>query len=130
MSAFVVSKKHVAALAYYAVAKKIWLDGRSATREDFKSIYSVLAAENVRSVCCRYDGDKAENYEDFVHPRTVTPHVVDTPVEILKLVECLDYQSCETDDWQDTRACKILGRIRNAAINSLPGYDDAKWAIA
>lgn len=130
MSAFVVSQNHVSALAHYAVAKKIWLDGRSATAEDFKSIYKVLASENVRSVCHRYETDNPADYASFVSGRGVKPHVVLDPVQVIKLAECLDYQSCETDDWKETFAYRILERIKSAAVNSLPGYDNAKWAIA
>lgn len=130
MSAFVVSKNHVAALAHYAINKQIWFDGRSARREDFKTIYQTLAAENVRSVCHRYAGDKAENYASFVSGRGVKPHVIVDPVQIIKLADCLDYQSCETDDWKETEAYRLLEKIRNAAISNLPGYFTAEWAIA
>jgi hypothetical protein len=128
MSAFVCSKKHVAALATFAVAKKVWLGSKSAGPGDYESIYKTLAAENVRSVCHRYAADKAENYADFLKPQG--KFVVDNPVSIIKLAQCLDYQSCETDDWKDTQACGILKSIINAAINALPGYDAAPWAIA
>lgn len=130
MSAFVVSQNHVSALAHYAVVKKVWLDGRSATQDDFKSIYKVLAAENVRSVCCRYEDDKPENYAAFVSGRGVKPHVVLDAVQVVKLADCLEYQSCETENYRETEAYKLLNRIRSAATYSLPGYDDAKWAIA
>jgi hypothetical protein len=128
MSAFVVSKKHVAALANFAVSHKVWLGSKSAGPGDYESIYKTLAAENVRSVCHRYAADKAENYADFLKPQG--KFVVDNPVSIIKLAQCLDYQSCETDDWKDTQACGILKSIINAAINALPGYDAAPWAIA
>lgn len=130
MSAFVCSKKHVAALANYAVAKKVWLGGKSAGPGDFKAIYETLAAENVRSVCHRYDDDKPENYADFVNARGVKPEVIVDPVSIIKLAQCLDYQSCETDDWKDTQACRILKGVIAAAIDALPGYQEAPWAIA
>lgn len=130
MSAFICSKNHISALANYACVQKVWLDGRSATSDDFESIYKVLASENVRSVCARYDGDKPSDYDDFVSPVSLSRYLVADPVQIIKLCDCLDYQSCETDDWKETLAYRTLQRIRNAAIDSLPGYDDAKWAIA
>jgi hypothetical protein len=130
MSAFVCSKNHVSALAHYAATKQVWTGTGSAKPEDFKSIYTILAAENVRSVCHRYQDDRAENYLGFVSGRGVKPHVVVDPVTIIKLADCLDYQSCETDDWKETTAYRILQGIRSAAIRSLPGYDAAPWGIA
>lgn len=129
MSAFVVSKKHVAALANFAVSHKVWLGTRSAGSGDFESIYTTLAAENVRSVCHRYAGDKPENYADFLKPAGRNT-ILYTPIAVIKLAQCLDYQSCETDDWETTQACRILKNIISKAIECLPGYDDAKWAIA
>lgn len=128
MSAFVCGKKHIAALATFAVAKKVWLGSKSAGPGDYESIYKTLASENVRSVCHRYADEKPEAYAEFLKPQG--KFVVADPVSVLKLAQCLDYQSCETDDWQDTQACRILKHIIAAAIDALPGYDAAPWAIA
>lgn len=130
MSAFICSKNHISALAHYASTHRVWLGTGSAKPEDFKSIYQTLAAENVRSVCARYEDDKQENYAGFTSGRGVKPHVITDPVTILKLADCLDYQSCETSDWKETTAYRILQGVRYAAVSSLPGYDAAPWGIA
>lgn len=130
MSAFVVSKKHIAVLANFAVAKKVWLGDRSAGPQDFEYVYKTLAEENVRSVCHRYAAEKPEAYADFLRPTGRRALVISDPVAVLKLCQCLDYQSCETDDWQETRACSLLKNIISAAIDALPGYDEAPWAVA
>jgi hypothetical protein len=129
MSAFVCSQNHIAAIASYAVAKKVWLGNASAKDSDFKSIYETLARANVVSVCHRYSDDKPENYRDVLRSPKLSS-VQHSALQIVKLCDCLDYQSCETEDWRDSDACKLLSRIRDAAINALPGYDDVKWAIA
>jgi len=129
MSAFVCSKNHIAAVASYAVAKKVWLGNASAKDSDFKSIYETLARANVASVCYRYGDDKPENYRDVLRAPKLSA-VQHSAIQIVKLCDCLDYQSCETDGWRSSDACKLLSRIRDAAINSLPLYDDAEWAIA
>lgn len=77
-------------------------------------------------------------------------HVEDTYLPISKdLEECLEqlppgsginssyknpllqdgcrYQSCETPDYQETNACKLVDLIRHYAIEALPGYEEAKW---
>lgn len=129
MSVFVCSKNHLSALAHYAATKRVWTGAGTAKPDDFKAIYKTLAAENVRSVCHRYEDDKPENYADVLSVRGLTPHVIRDAVQVIKLADCLDYQSRETDDWKETQAYRILQGIRTAATNSLPGYDEAKWAI-
>lgn len=130
MSAFVVSKKHLATIANFAVQHATWLDDHRANEADFNHIYKTLAGENVRSVCARYPADSAAEYADFLRPtlRGKTPPV--SPVAVLKLCDCLEYQSNETDDWESTAACKLLRRIRDEAVRLIPGYEEAQWAIA
>jgi hypothetical protein len=50
-----------------------------------------------------------------------------TPVEILKLCAGFSYQACETPDWEQSIAYSLIRRIEKAAIDKLPGYDDAPW---
>ena len=129
MSAFIVSQKHIATIANFAVKHATWLDDHRATEADFDYIYKTLAAEKVRSVCERYPADSAAEYADFLRPTLCgkTPPV--SPVAVLKLCDCLSYQSSESTDWETTAACQLLRRIRDEAINLLPGYEDAQWAI-
>jgi len=128
MSAFVVSKNHLAAIAAFGALKQV-STGTSNVGFDFGSIYKTLAEANVRSVCHRY-GDSKDEYRNFLKPPARVPRLqLPTAIQIVKLCDCLDYQSCETDDWRGSEACKLLGHIRNAAIRALPGYDEAKWAI-
>jgi hypothetical protein len=130
MSAFVVSQKHLATIANFAVKHGTWLDDHRATENDYAHIYKTLAAENVRSVCHRYESDKPEEYAHALRPALCGKTESVSPVVVLKLCDCLDYQSCETEDWETTAACKLLRRIRNEAIRLIPGYEEAPWAIA
>ena len=52
------------------------------------------------------------------------------PVQVLKLVRSLDYQSCETDDWPMTLAARQLEWIMGEAISRLDGYEDADWSFS
>ena len=91
-------------------------------------------AQNVRSVEARYPGDAGT-----ADPYTFRP-VTETldPVWVLKSIQCAAYQSCETDDYQTTRAALDLDALRAAVLaalghgpdykfRTLPGYDDAPW---
>ncbi len=83
----------------------------------------ILVSENVRSVNYRYnDNDEAETYTY----RRVNYDSIKA-VDVLKSIQCLNYQSCETEDWQTTMAYKVCKAVESGAIAHLPGYRDAAW---
>lgn len=105
--------------------------------DELASLYAdVLFRENIRSVKARYPDDKLT---DLPGPIDLPAHITVTgrdrcnpklqlpPVSVLKMCDCLEYQSCESDDWEKTVAYRLLNAIRRAAIRSLPKYDDAPW---
>jgi len=157
MSAFICNPDHIRELAIYAATSKhgstrvdpSYIKGFenhwSKHSHELAQIYAdVLHAENVRSVSYRYS--EPANYENGVNtdklpglierPETVPVSYeqyrkagVRDPVVILSMVACLNYQSCETDDWQQTAAYNLLEGIKDAAIRALPGYGDV-WEYA
>ncbi len=125
MSAYVVSTDTI---DYIVTAARLWrldadgylpYDARNITDSELGQILS----ENVRSVNARYnDTDTPEAYEY----RPVGYGYIGA-VEVLKSVQCLNYQSCETDDWETTLAYKVCKAIESGAIAHLPGYSNAPW---
>ena len=104
---------------------------------ELASLYAdVLFRENIRSVRARYPNDKLD---ELPGPNDLPAHITITgrdqciaalrlkPVQVLKMLDCLEYQSCETENWEKTVAHTLLQDIRRAAIRQLPGYDDAPW---
>lgn len=91
-----------------------------------ETVAAVLRAENIRSLRARYpqDVDAVEDYRYRPAHADVAPGPA---VIVLKSVACLRYQSCEAADYEQTLACALLNRIERAAIDALPGYDDAPW---
>ena len=94
--------------------------------DTLKRIGQVLIDQNYRSYNTRYDELEQPNIfeitgQDLMYMSRLTP------VETLKALASYDYQSCETPDWQQTDAYKLVGFIRYCAISALPGYNDAKW---
>ena len=51
------------------------------------------------------------------------------PVQVLKACDCYDYQSCETDDYPQSEAKRMIETIKTWAITTLPSYDKAEWAL-
>lgn len=90
----------------------------------------LLLDENYRSVNARYDsGDQATAYRwSFVD---LDRAAVCMPIAVLVLgsVCCLRYQSCETDDYRDTKAAQFLDAIEATACRKLIGTYDAPWGF-
>jgi hypothetical protein len=149
MSAFICGPDHFKVLAIFAASRRhgsLNVDPRyikelKADHEDttagLATIYAdILYQENIRSVRARYPEDKRDTLPG---PNVKPLHIVVSgrdqtlavyrlpPVSILKMCDCLEYQSCETDDYRSTTAFKLLDAIRRAAIHTLAGYDDAPW---
>jgi len=100
----------------------------------------MLLTENVRSVCHRYDEPMdstdlpgpvgfslAEATFSSFHVAMHTPLL--EPVAVLKAIACYEYQSCEHPDWEGSESKAFCEALRHAAINALPGYDEADWDI-
>lgn len=122
-------------------ASKAWLAQAVMTGDDYcadrlATFYAdLLYQENVRSVRARYPDDK---WDELAGPCIKPLHMVVSSEEshrtrllpavaLLKLCDCLEYQSCETEDWKLSAAFELLGLIRGAAISALPGYEQAPW---
>ena len=143
MSAYICSPEHFGILAAFAVQRRCAIYDWQLGNNDIETAQAVargLARENIRSVAYRYPDDesgsrpgpclKDEEIEEaaaiyaayFVtHPQGVAP------IQIIKLCQSYDYQSCETDDWKDTLAWRQMDWIRGEAIRCLNGYEEADW---
>jgi hypothetical protein len=152
MSAYICNPEHIGILAAYAAAERCAIypwqgDNIILTAQN---VAKGLALENIRSVAHRYPNDKdgdrpgpclkdadiveacqiyAGHFAKRIGGVIVDASLILEPVEVLKLVQALDYQSCETDDWHMTLAARQLRWISSEAISRLPGYDDAQWSF-
>lgn len=132
MSAFMVSKRHI---DYLITAGLDFANGygplrwgkdhrRELTRETASETGAILWAENRASVNYRYDENKAANpYEYSRYPGRIDP------VQVLKAISCLEYQSCEHPEWEASEAKSFCEALRRRTIGFLPGFEDAAWEI-
>lgn len=154
MSAFVCSPEHFKALAIFATTRRngsLRVDPRyikslpqdaqrgtqNYTQPELATLYAdVLYQENIRSVGERYPSDTLQTMPGLCEKPShikvtgkdcITAKLLLTPIALLKMCDCLEYQSCETDDYRQTTAFDLLDAIRGAAIHALPGYDSADW---
>jgi len=126
MSAFIVTKAHVAAIVRWYERS-----GGLRTHHDAplpETLAAMLYAENVRSVNHRYSHHAPDEPLAFsVRDIGIAPDL--TPVQAIKAIHCLRYQSCECEDFDTTPSAKMLDRMESWGVSHLPGYDDAPWCI-
>lgn len=134
MSAFVVTDFHINLLVSWAASRHgsgavsyYWNRCHRDVRHDPARIASVLYAENVRSVNARYK--ECEPAHGFKFRHIPLGYLNLKPVQIIKACHCLVYQSCEAEGWEESEAKAILDGIEAAAVRSLDGYEDARWAL-
>ncbi len=136
MSAFMVSNKHLdymlhAGLRYGRTFELSWHtpmdeDRRNVlTRETVNDVGIMLAAENRRSVNHRYG---ESNMEDFFEFSECRGGMIDL-VQVLKLIDCYEYQSCEHPEWKHSEARIFCDALRRLMIGNLPGYEEAAWSM-
>ena len=119
MSAYICSPVHINTIVTWAVNQRV------IAQELAQSTAERLYSENVRSVNYRY-GERTKR-TGFVYCPVNIDNI--TPMQIIKLCHCLDYQSCEHPQWLRSKAKQILVGIIDRATMRMPGYDEAKWSI-
>lgn len=124
MSAWIVSKEHIDVLvrAREAYSDSFW------TRDfDRDETGRMLWRENLRSVAARYPNDESGERpgpiafvdEDVDEYSYVNPGFKPTPGEVFQAVGCYEYQSCETDDWEETDAHKWCRELVDVVASSM-----------
>jgi hypothetical protein len=145
MSAFFVSKKHIDTIVRAALIREVamyltWKGtsgyqkhgaGRSYMEHNCAdSVGRMLWQANLDSVKARYpDEDYAGEEQDVETYRHPAFFPAPEPVQALKAVNCLQYQSCEVDDWEETEAYRFLQNLAACLVAILPGYKEAEWSI-
>ena len=122
MSAFMVSDKHINTLV--SCLRK-W---ESLSRKEAQEYAEVLKKANIRSLDARYGKqliDPKIEYRDIPEVMSETLPLVN----ILVACRCFEYQSCESNTWDDSYAKRIIDNIVNLTIENLPGFHDAPWGI-
>lgn len=142
MSAFVVDPYHVAYLHTYAIKRDAWDSDEPAT---------TMFNECIRSVMHRYPQDAEGDLPGRIGYTTRLPEdhrwalVMNEsfePGRVLAALACLNYQSCETGDWEQTPAYAYVQQLKRLAFedagiqpstdyaiySKLPGYSET-WEI-
>ena len=140
MSAWVISQTHLDLIVSVAVDLKLFAvlsEGQEAhiTAENATQLGQMLWTENVRSVATRYrlGADNAEHQAYLKAIAAYRFHQFERvkPIAAVKLIACLDYQACETDDYQTTLTAQALQRLRLLQPTNVKGsaYEAAPWGV-
>mgnify|MGYP001575503402 CR=1 FL=1 len=127
---------------YYAVPSRMLrvlsLDqvkefSRHVSLDGAEALGQMLAAQNAASVRHRYEDADGRgmipSWADAFYEYTPIPPLDPPPtvVELLKVIDCYEYQACETPGWPDTEAFQFCETLRARLTSLLPGYDAAPW---
>jgi len=132
MSSFIVTAAHINAIVTAATKTS---DGRGVSyyfkgdttyinAETAEFIARTLYIENVRSVNYRYN--ERTRFNGFAFELDTVKR---SPIAIIKLVNSLEYQSCERPDFAKSEAKAILTAISTAMVRQIDGYNGAAWTI-
>ncbi len=132
MSAYIVGKS----LIGYIIGCDRYMETSGFFKRDRTPIEQgqALRDENIRSVLYRYPqttkqtAPGASDKESVFCEADILSIGEDTfdPVKLLKSITCLEYQSCEHDEWDQCQAKQYLDGLRAAAVRMLPGWNAAK----
>jgi len=125
MSAYLVSEENIAYLVEACVKHQV--EGAHVKNlQELSALGQKLWDENQKSVSYRYVQDKAKAPK-YKHLFIFSGFSDFEPVQVLKSINHIDYQSGEHPTWEGSEAKRILEELKSAVIHSLPGYDDAIW---
>ena len=102
MSAYICSDRQFQTIAEYAAE---YMGANAATVAD------VLKRENVRSVNTRYNEKTRFSKVAFKAGNSLANSGFNN-ADIVALCKCVDYQSCETNDYSQTIAASLLNMIK------------------
>ena len=144
MSAYIVERVHIDYLVCAALYMRTGIQGLKMcwqrngqrielTEDNATEIGQMLWDENFKSVRHRYEdiplddlgGYMGESKYKFGCDRGVFEEY--DPVQVIKACHCLDYQSCEHPEWDESEAHVFIGSLESRAIREIPGYEEAEW---
>lgn len=137
MSAYIVSENHINVIVSWFVDyrknNQLWyeLNGKYGYMDKAAAgaVARELFAQNVRSVDVRYSEENNSSYVFMYIPHIKLGYGL---AEIAGAIDCLEYQSCETDDYHQTDAYKIITAMRKHLLKLVQERDlgdNTTWSI-
>lgn len=101
------------------------------TQEELNELMIELLLRNVEKYELGSDPLAIHEYVDSVSAdyEYRKPQKPITPVELIKLIQCYQYNSSGGLYWEDSMAKRLTDDLMKLTIKSLPGYEEAPWSI-
>ena len=127
MSAWIVSKHHIDQLV--AGALRLGVIGP----QDATVVGRMLTNANKKSIRARYGWYDEEAARVKTYWYTI-PRAPISDVSLLKQTRCYDYQTCEFDGYEKSRAHAFVRKVERAlaergVTNKSEGYEAAPWGV-
>ena len=138
MSAYIVSNNHIDVIVSWFLNNykdsQLWYEingqyGYMDSEQAPKVAYE-LYKQNVRSVNRRYNDSETDELYQFTEVKNAKQAY--SLAEIAGALDCLEYQSCETDDYHQTDAYKIITSMRKHLLKKIQADelgDNTTWSI-
>jgi len=139
MSAFMCDDNHLKQLAAWLVSKNqrrgdadrlarlCGMPAQSPELDELASfIATILYRENERSLAARYGDEVSDEVLTVTLGEVFQIERADLAA-IAKSAQCYRYQACETDDYDESMAERVIIQIEREVIRNLPGFEDANW---
>lgn len=137
MSAFTVHRDHIDLLVTASIyggphnrGLRFFHDGEHHRfdRLEANLLGTILLEQNVASVCARYDGYADVDPYQYREVANVGggENAFIPWGHVLRALSCYEYQSCETDDWNESIAKAICDALRLKVCDRIGGAD-APW---
>ncbi len=133
MSCYIVSDNHINYLAnavnHLLKPEHIMYHGEGVDPYQSSAIGQLLLDSNVDSYNARYPREQVNKSDYRYKFRLCRDCLPINPVQLIKAIQCYQYQSCEHSGWETSKAKEITDSLLRSALRHLPGYNDAKWSI-
>ena len=132
MSAWLVSKEHI---QYMIESATRFHNPHGMTdeeaRQDMADTANMLWEANLKSIQTRHsvatDTIQKFTQEDFLQFTVFTSMKLPEFAQLAKSINCYQYQSCEYDEFEQSKANKFCEDLKDSICRALPGYEDAEW---
>ena len=129
MSAFEVSDNHINTIMNGWVQRGHSLNLKGETysihnRHQITELGQLLVDANCASVNYLYNEATQPDRYEFKTMREKMD-----PVAVIKLIRCLEYQSCQINGYDRSLAGLVAEELTYMMIEALPGYEEAEWSV-
>ncbi len=136
MSAYMVEKDHIQYLV--DSARKLsrggftwYWDGNryqvhGGKRGNASEVGQMLWEENLMSINSRYPGGSVQAGYEYIHDPVGFPPELNL-VQLIKSIQCYQYQACEHKGWADSQAKAMTDGMLAVIPHQMPGYGEAAW---